>query len=154
MAQPCIGSSASVFRIKGPRSPAQGLSVWSRSLTSVTDRSIDENTRPLVRSHFQNLTDPENEFFADGVTEEIINALAQIKELHVVARSSACTLCSMSLHSGWITGKKPNSFLFAENRGTTCELQFERQPRSVRASKCLDSVLTIDCPACRMGLHG
>lgn len=32
--------------------------------------------------------DAENEFFADGITEEIINALAQIKELHVVARSS------------------------------------------------------------------
>ena len=34
-------------------------------------------------------TDPENEYFADGITEEIINALAQIKDLHVVARSSA-----------------------------------------------------------------
>jgi len=33
--------------------------------------------------------DTENEYFADGITEEIINALAQIKELHVVARSSA-----------------------------------------------------------------
>jgi TolB-like protein/Tfp pilus assembly protein PilF len=33
--------------------------------------------------------DPEDEFFADGMTEEIINALAQIKELHVVARTSA-----------------------------------------------------------------
>lgn len=33
--------------------------------------------------------DPENEFFADGITEEIINALAQIKGLRVVARSSA-----------------------------------------------------------------
>ena len=31
----------------------------------------------------------ENEFFTDGITEEIINALMQIKELHVVARSSA-----------------------------------------------------------------
>ncbi len=31
----------------------------------------------------------ENEYFTDGITEEIINALAQIKELHVVARSSA-----------------------------------------------------------------
>ncbi len=39
---------------------------------------------------FLNLSaDPENEFFADGITEEIINALAQIKQLHVVARSSA-----------------------------------------------------------------
>jgi adenylate cyclase len=33
--------------------------------------------------------DPEDEFFADGITEEIINALAQIQQLHVVARSSA-----------------------------------------------------------------
>ena len=33
--------------------------------------------------------DPEGEFFADGITEEIINALAQIERLHVAARSSA-----------------------------------------------------------------
>jgi TolB-like protein/Tfp pilus assembly protein PilF len=33
--------------------------------------------------------DPEDEFFSDGITEEIINALAQIEQLHVVARSSA-----------------------------------------------------------------
>ena len=33
--------------------------------------------------------DPENEFFADGITEEIINALAQIKQLHVAARTSS-----------------------------------------------------------------
>jgi TolB-like protein len=38
---------------------------------------------------FINMTaDTENEFFTDGITEEIINALAQIKDLHVVARSS------------------------------------------------------------------
>src|SRR5215469_1653129 len=36
-------------------------------------------------------SDLENEFFADGITEEIINALAQIKDLRVVARSSAFT---------------------------------------------------------------
>jgi TolB-like protein len=33
--------------------------------------------------------DPDDEFFADGMTEEIINALAQIDHLHVVARTSA-----------------------------------------------------------------
>ena len=38
----------------------------------------------------QNLSgDPEQEFFADGVTEEIINALAQIPGLRVAGRSSA-----------------------------------------------------------------
>jgi serine/threonine-protein kinase len=36
--------------------------------------------------------DPENEYFADGMTEEIIDALAQIQGLHVVARSSAFSL--------------------------------------------------------------
>jgi TolB-like protein len=34
-------------------------------------------------------TDPESEFFADGITEEIINALAGIEQLRVAARSSA-----------------------------------------------------------------
>jgi len=39
---------------------------------------------------FLNLSaDPENEFFTDGITEEIINALAQIKKLHVAARTSS-----------------------------------------------------------------
>jgi serine/threonine protein kinase/Flp pilus assembly protein TadD len=39
---------------------------------------------------FQNLSgDPEQEFFADGITEEIINALAQIPGLRVAGRSSA-----------------------------------------------------------------
>jgi adenylate cyclase len=39
---------------------------------------------------FQNLSvDPEQEFFADGITDEILNALAQIKELRVAGRSSS-----------------------------------------------------------------
>src|SRR5215472_12612655 len=39
---------------------------------------------------FTNMSvDPENEFFADGITEEIINALTQIEELHVAACTSA-----------------------------------------------------------------
>jgi len=42
---------------------------------------------------FVNLSsDRENEFFADGITEEIINALAQVEQLRVVARSSAFSL--------------------------------------------------------------
>jgi serine/threonine protein kinase/Flp pilus assembly protein TadD len=39
---------------------------------------------------FTNMSaDPENEFFVDGITEEIINALSQIDDLHVAARTSA-----------------------------------------------------------------
>jgi len=33
--------------------------------------------------------DPQNEFFSDGITEEILNALAQIADLKVAARTSA-----------------------------------------------------------------
>ena len=39
---------------------------------------------------FLNLSaDPENEFFCDGTSEEIISALAHIKNLHVAARTSS-----------------------------------------------------------------
>ena len=39
---------------------------------------------------FQNLSaDPDNEFFSDGLAEEILNALAQVDGLRVAARTSA-----------------------------------------------------------------
>jgi non-specific serine/threonine protein kinase len=45
---------------------------------------------------FTNLSaDPENEFFAEGITEEVINALTQIKDLRVAARTSALTFKGM-----------------------------------------------------------
>jgi adenylate cyclase len=44
----------------------------------------------IVVLPFVNMSaDAESEYFADGITEEIINALAQVGDLHVVARSSA-----------------------------------------------------------------
>jgi len=39
---------------------------------------------------FANLTgDPENDYFSDGITEELINACARIESLHVASRTSA-----------------------------------------------------------------
>lgn len=44
----------------------------------------------IVVLPFTNMSsDAENEFFADGITEEIINALTQIEDLRVAARTSA-----------------------------------------------------------------
>jgi TolB-like protein len=49
-----------------------------------------ERTRSIAVLPFLNLSsDPENELFCDGTTEEIINALSRINNLHVVARTSA-----------------------------------------------------------------
>lgn len=46
--------------------------------------------RSIVVLPFLNLSsDPENEFLADGITEEITNALAQMPNLRVAARTSA-----------------------------------------------------------------
>ena len=51
-------------------------------------RSADETSIAVLP--FASLSrDPDDEFFADGVTEEILNALAQISRLRVAGRSSA-----------------------------------------------------------------
>ena len=38
---------------------------------------------------FENLSDPHDEYFSDGLSEELISALAQIRELKVIGRSSS-----------------------------------------------------------------
>jgi eukaryotic-like serine/threonine-protein kinase len=49
-----------------------------------------EPARSLAVLPFVNLNaDPENEFFSDGMTDELIGALASLEGLHVVSRTSA-----------------------------------------------------------------
>ena len=54
-------------------------------------QSPSEKTQPSIAVlPFANLSaDPENEYFSDGMSEEIINALTKVNGLHVVARTSA-----------------------------------------------------------------
>jgi TolB-like protein len=62
------------------------------------DKSAPTNTSAVERDSavsiavlpFVNMSsDPEQEYFSDGITEEILNRLAKIKELQVTARTSA-----------------------------------------------------------------
>ncbi|MEP6905908.1 MAG: protein kinase, partial [Gemmatimonadales bacterium] len=53
-------------------------------------RSKDDEKPSIAVLPFSNMsTDPENEFFSDGIAEEIINALTKVQSLEVVSRTSA-----------------------------------------------------------------
>src|SRR5438034_5880702 len=59
------------------------------TINAVAEPAV-ERIRSIAVLPFLNLSaDPENEFFCDGTTEEIISGLSHIKNLHVVARTSA-----------------------------------------------------------------
>lgn len=45
-------------------------------------------------------TDPENEFFSDGISDEIINALTQLKHLHVATRTSSFSFKNKNVDIG------------------------------------------------------
>jgi adenylate cyclase len=53
---------------------------------------IVDNNNSIAVLPFRNMSsDKENEYFSDGITEEIINALTKVEGLSVIARSSAFT---------------------------------------------------------------
>ena len=71
-----------------PEEPADGPATSAAALTRPPLGVEDKNS--IVVLPFANLSsDSENEYCADGMTEEIINALANVAGLRVIARTSA-----------------------------------------------------------------
>jgi serine/threonine-protein kinase len=71
----------------------------SYSPPEATPRVVREVEQPSIGVlPFANMSnDPENEYFSDGITEEILNALARIPALKVAARTSSFALKGKSL---------------------------------------------------------
>ena len=65
-------------------------SVSSRMKSTTSPKSIKEITPSIAVLPFINMSaDPENEYFSDGLAEELINALTRFENLRVVARTSS-----------------------------------------------------------------
>ena len=93
--QPQISTkSLGHFELKNIKDPVEVFSVANDGI-NVPDRSElkgkqKELTKTIAVLPFVNMSSSqENEYFSDGMTEEIINALAKIKELKVTSRTSS-----------------------------------------------------------------
>jgi serine/threonine protein kinase/Flp pilus assembly protein TadD len=96
--EPSVGASLSKAVVKAmsldPVDRYATVSDFAKALTEAlpaqSTTSDGDGHQSIAVLPFSNMsTDPENEFFADGIAEEIINALTKIQALDVVSRGSA-----------------------------------------------------------------
>jgi TolB-like protein/Flp pilus assembly protein TadD len=85
-----------VNRLRSPRAVAAAPSITSSGRTTtgvpaaVADGAFNPPPHSIAVLPFVNLSgDKEQEYFSDGLTEELLNALAEINELQVAARTSS-----------------------------------------------------------------
>lgn len=83
-----------VFELKNVAEPVEIFAIANDTLSvpSVKDMKGKGNIkqRSIAVLPFTNMsTDPENEYFSDGISEEILNALVKVEDLKVTARTSS-----------------------------------------------------------------
>ena len=76
-----------IYEIKGEENSRTAGSFLSKSSTKATSKVLDRSIAVLP---FVNMSsETEQEFFSDGISEEIINTIVQLPELKVVGRASS-----------------------------------------------------------------
>jgi serine/threonine protein kinase/Flp pilus assembly protein TadD len=85
---------------KDPSARFQSMSEVVRALQHAWTSPIKEAPSVAVLPFTNMSADPENEYFSDGLAEEIINALTKIEGLQVAARSSSFSFKGKSVEVG------------------------------------------------------
>jgi len=78
-----LGNPQAPQRLSTQAAPAKEPLASSTAVPEIPEKSI------AVLAFVNMSNDPENEFFSDGIAEEIINALTQVKALRVASRTSS-----------------------------------------------------------------
>ena len=107
--------------ICGLKNPSSSIGIPTKKDSSNISKSNPEPFESIAVLPFANMSsDPEQEFFSDGISEEIINMLAQVPGLKVAGRTSSFTF----------QRKKPGP---AHNRrAIECESYPGRQCKEIR----------------------
>ena len=81
------------FELKNVQRPVQIFAISAPGLAVPDPKQMNPTEQPkktIAVLPFVNMsTDPENEFFSDGISEELINALTRVEGLQVTARTSS-----------------------------------------------------------------
>jgi len=89
------------FNLKNVKEPVDVYAITNDPLTVPDAGKLRSNPHQKVKSiavlPFVNMSsDPENEYFSDGITEEILNALCKVDGLQVTARTSSFAFKGMN----------------------------------------------------------
>jgi len=90
-------TSIGIFELKNVKRPVELYAITNEGLAVPSEKSVKPPGKDMSKSvavlPFVNMSaDPDNEYFSEGISEEIINALTRVEGLSVTARTSSFAL--------------------------------------------------------------